>query len=197
MLYLTFFLFWIIILRNRVFALAFFFAVLLFFTSCSKSAVNSKYSEVSFKNEIEICFEYNFQSFNGIVSFNEGVLIFKYSDNCGVMSGSEVVINESTYKFTNNGLTFEGSTETLSEKFLPKLLFEFIKTNNGLVNTEMFDKTKLCFYLEDSCFSSFIRFEVYENANINSYVMVITWICKNHISFTEMWFIFIFNLIFL
>lgn len=142
--------------------------------SCSNATINGGCSEVNFENEKEIYIEYNFESLNGLLSFNNGVLVFKYLDNCGVMSGAEVIINKNTYKFTDGELVFEDNTNTLPDKFLPKLLFDWITSNNGRISAEMYDDVKLCFYLDDSCSSFFIRFEVYESNGNIAYALIIT-----------------------
>ena len=130
--------------------------------------------EVNFQNEVEISFEYNFECFNAIVGFTDGNLCFRYLENSGVMSGAEVVVNKNAYNFNSNNLEFEGETDKLPDGFLPKIMFRFITDNNGVIKADSYDNSKACFYSEDSCLSSFIRFEVYENNDNVSYAMIIT-----------------------
>ena len=147
---------------------------LLFSSSCNINSVEDDSSEVDFSKEVKVNFEYNFEVFDALIKFENGSLYFKYSDNCGVLSNAEVTINSQTYLFSNNDLNFTGKTEELNDKFLPIIIYNLLLENNGKVKTQMYDESKNCCYFEESLSNKFLRFEIYNNNKILSYVIIIS-----------------------
>ncbi len=147
---------------------------IIFTNSCSLNSTKSDYSEVDFSSEVKVNFEYNFEVFDALIKYENECLYFKYSNNCGTMSGSEVTVNAENYSFFSNDLKFSGKTNELNDNFLPLIIYNLLFENNGLIKTQLYDESKNCYYFEESLSNQFIRFEVYEHEKTSSYVMIIT-----------------------
>ncbi len=143
-------------------------------SSCNQSFINGKFSEVDFSNEVKINIEYNFEVFDALISYQNGCLYFKYSDNCGTISGTEVIIGSDEYKIYSNELEFKGGIDELNDNFLPFIIYKAISESNGVIITQAYDELKNCSYFEESILSHFLRFEIYENNGNSSYVFLIT-----------------------
>lgn len=143
-------------------------------SSCNQSFINGKFSEVDFSNEVKINIEYNFEVFDALISYQNGCLYFKYSDNCGTISGTEVIIGSDEYKIYSNELEFKGKIDELNDNFLPFIIYKAISESNGVIITQAYDELKNCSYFEESVLSHFLRFEIYENNGNSSYVLIIT-----------------------
>lgn len=148
--------------------------VIIFATSCNIISTKGDFSEVDFSKEAKINVEYNFEVFDAFLWYENGCLNFKYSDNCGAMSNTEVNINAQEYSFSNNELNFIGNTDELNNNFLPLLIYNFLSQNNGKIVAQMYDERKDCYYFEESVLDIFLRFEIYENDNNRSYCLIIT-----------------------
>lgn len=145
-----------------------------FTSSCNQSFVKGKFSEVDFSNEIKINIEYNFEVFDAILSYENGCICFKYCENCGIMSGTEVTINTNEYKIFSNELQFKGNINELNDNFLPLIIYKMLSESNGVIKTQTYDERKECHYFEESVSTKFLRFEIYENNGKTSYVLIIT-----------------------
>ena len=143
-------------------------------SSCNQSFINGKFSEVDFSNEVKINIEYNFEVFDALISYQNGCLYFKYSDNCGTISGTEVIIGSDEYKIYSNELEFKGKIDELNDNFLPFIIYKAISESNGVIITQAYDELKNCSYFVESVLSHFLRFEIYENNGNSSYVLIIT-----------------------
>ena len=143
-------------------------------SSCNTSFSNGKYPEVDFSKEVKINVEYNFEVFDALISYQNGCLNFKYCDNCGTISGTEVTINTDEYKILSDEIEFKGNPNELNENFLPLIVYKLLSDNNGIVKTQMYDERNECCYFEDSVLSEFLRFEIYENDGRLSYALIIT-----------------------
>ena len=147
---------------------------ILFTNSCSLTSIKSNYSEVDFSGDVKVNFEYNFEVFDALIRYENDSLYFKYSDNCGTMSNTVVIINAETYSFSNIDLKFSGETNELNNKFLPLIIYNLLSENSGLLKTQMYDESKNCYYFEESLSDKFLRFEVYEHNKTSSYVIIIS-----------------------
>lgn len=147
----------------------------IFFTnSCSLTAIKSNHSEVDFSSEVKVNFEYNFEVFDALIKYENESLYFKYSNNCGTISGIEIIVNAENYSFFNNDLKFSGKTKDLNDNFLPLIIYNLLLENNGLLKTQMYDESKNCYYFEESLSDKFLRFEVYEDNKPSSCVIIIS-----------------------
>ncbi len=147
---------------------------IIFATSCSVNSTKGDFSEVDFLSEAKINVEYKFEVFDSFIRYENGCLTFRYSDNCGAMSATEVTINAEEYSFSNNELSFTGSTDELNNNFLPFVIYELLSANNGMIVAQMYDERKECYYFEESVSNYFLRFEIYEHNQTPSYVIIIT-----------------------
>ncbi len=149
-------------------------AIICFTDSCNVISTKGDFSEVDFSKEVKVNIEYNFEVFEALISYDSGCLNFKYSENCGAMSNTEVTINAQAYSFSNNELNFTGNSDKLNDNFLPLIIYNLLSENNGRIVTQMFDERKQCYYFEESVSNIFFRFEIYESNNKYSYCIVIT-----------------------
>lgn len=161
-------------MRIKYIFVAFCFTLLCLTTSCNTSFSNGKLSEVNFSKELKINIEYKFEVVDALISYHNGCLNFKYCDNCGTISGTEVTINTDEYKILSDEIEFKGNPNELNENFLPLIVYKLLSDNNGIVKTQMYDEKKECYYFEDSVLSEFLRFEIYENDGRLSYALIIT-----------------------
>ena len=161
-------------MRIKYLLIAFCFTLLCFTTSCNSGFANGKGSEVDFSKEIKINIEHNFEVFDAVIYYQEDCLSFKYCDNCGTISDTEVIISSDEYRIYSNELEFKGSVNELNDSFLPFIIYNVISECNGVLITQAYDEVKDCSYFEESVLSSFFRLEIYENNGESSYTVIVT-----------------------
>lgn len=161
-------------MRIKYIFVAFCFTLLCLTSSCNTNFSNGKYPEVDFSKEVKINVEYNFEVFDALIGYQNGCLNFRYCDNCGTISGTEVTINTDEYKILGDEIEFKGNINNLNDNFLPLIVYKMLSDSNGIIKTQMYDDKKACYYFEESVLSKFLRLEIYKNNGESSYVLIIT-----------------------
>ncbi len=145
-----------------------------FTASCNQNSTMSKSSEVDFSKEVKVNIEYKFEVCDAVISYQNGCFNFKYGDNCGTISGTEVIISSDEYKICSNELEFKGNIDELNDNFLPFIIYNVLSQCNGVIITQTYDELKKCSCFEESVLSHFLTFEIYDNNGKSSYVLIIT-----------------------
>lgn len=150
------------------------FVLCITFSSCDISKdILQVYPEVDFSEPQNVQISFNEHIYDTVIVFRNSKLEVNFTNEKDLMSGAYVSLDSENYKITYNDMVFEGNTSSLSNTFLPRIIYSYISSFESSIKFDSFDKQNGCYYIKRNINNYFVVFEVYENNNKFSYSMEI------------------------
>ena len=162
--------------RNKYQSLCLIFLVLfsLVLNSCqfAENILQSS-SEVDFSFPKKIQVDFNEAVYNITAVFNNSKLEINFIDEKDLMDGAYVSLTDKSYKITYKDMAFQGERSSLTDSFLPCVLYSFLTSFEKGVVLDSYDKERKCYSTKKNINGYFITFECYETDDNKFYSMEI------------------------
>ncbi len=129
--------------------------------------------EVDFSEPQKVQVSFNEHIYDTVVVFSGAKLEVNFCNEKDLVNGAYVSINKQSYKITYSDMVFEGETQTLTDSFLPYIIYEFFSSFENEIILDSYDKEKDCYSVNSNINSYFITLEAYEKNDNISYSMEI------------------------
>lgn len=130
-------------------------------------------SEVDFSTPQKVQISFNENIYNITVVLNGSKLEINYIDEKDLMSGAYVCLTDKNYKMTYKDMVFNGEKTSLTNSFLPCIIYNFIFSFEDKIILDSYDKEQQCYSIEKNVNGYFITFECYETESDKIYSMEI------------------------
>ena len=146
-------------------------ALLLFFSSCGIKGSDSFY-QVSFVEKTPVAVEYKDERYSGTLQYNGNVL-----ELC-LLVGKEqdkfcFVIDSMTCTTEFSGLKKTEQTKSISQSYLPVVIFEFLYLTGAEFKTELYDEETNMFFISRNVGNINICLEIIKTEEKPTYIMKI------------------------
>lgn len=137
--------------------------------SCNMQGnVLHKFSEVDFSAQKNVQISFNKTIYNVNIKSLNGVTEIIVDDS-SLLNGLKAIFNGAQYEIHYNEMTFNGDIITLSDSFLPKVIYNLLTHFNDGVVLNSYDDYKSCYYTNVNVNNYFITIEEYQNNSQKSY----------------------------
>lgn len=148
---------------------------LIFLSSCvlPQTSGIQGVTEVDFSSTRKVQITFNEHIYDISVVYCNGKLELNFINEKDLIGGAYVSISSDSYKITYSDMVFEGETDSLSESFLPKIVYSFISSSQGAVVLDSFDEDKNCSFVTRDIDGYFVTLEAYKTDDNLTFAFVI------------------------
>ncbi len=158
--------------KRLVLAFVFLFFVTLSSCDTVKNALQVA-PEVDFSVPQNVQVTFNEHIYDTVIVFENSKLQVNFINEKDLMNGAYASLDSKNYKITYSDMVFEGSTSSLSNSFLPCIIYSFISLFDSSLNFDSYDEDKGCHYIKRNINNYFVVLEVYENGDKLNFSMEI------------------------
>ena len=137
--------------------------------SCNmQGGASHKSSEVDFSVSKRVQVSFNKIIYNIYITSANGITEIIVDDSSS-LNGLKSTFKGEEYKIEYNNMTFKGDISTLSDSFLPKVIYNLLTHFSDGIMLNSYDDYKACYYTNVNINNYFITIEEYQNSSVKSY----------------------------
>lgn len=130
-------------------------------------------SEVDFSTPQKVQISFNEHIYDTIIVFNASKLEINFINEKDLINCAYVCLTENKYKINYKDMVFDGERASLTNSFLPCLIYGFIFPFEDVILLDFYNKERECFYIKKNVNGYFVTLECYEADDKNIYSMEI------------------------
>ncbi len=161
-------------IKNKRLCLVFLLLFCLTFNSCKLSEnILQSYSEVDFSTPQKVQISFNEHIYDTTIVLNTSKLEINFINEKDLISGAYICLTENKYKITYKDMAFEGERNSLTNSFLPCVVYSFLSSFGETIVLDNYDKERECYNIKKNINSYFVSLECYETDDNKFYSMEI------------------------
>ena len=130
-------------------------------------------SDVDFSTPQKVQISYNEHIYDTNIVFNTSKLEINFLNEKDLINGACIFLSENKYRITYKDMFFEDERTSLTNSFLPCVIYSFLSSFEGTILLENYDKERQCYFVKRNVNGYFIIFECYETDTEKIYSMEI------------------------
>ncbi len=130
-------------------------------------------SEVDFSTPQKVQISYNENIYDVTIVINTSKLEVNFINEKDLISGACICLSENKYKITYKDMVFNGERTSLTNSFLPCVIYSFLTSFGEIIVLDNYDKERECYYVKKNINGNFVTLECYEADNDKFYSLEI------------------------
>ena len=162
------------VLKNQSLCLFFLILFCITLNSCKISGnLLQGFSEVNFSTPQRVQISFNEHIYDTTIVLNNSKLEMNFDNEKDLMSGAYICLTEKLYKITYKDMAFEGERSSLTNSFLPCVVYSFFSSFEDSIVLDNYDKERECYYIKKNIDGYFITLECYKTNDNKFYTIEI------------------------
>lgn len=160
--------------KRQSLCLMFLLLICVFFCSCELTEnILQSTSAVDFCVPQKVQISFDEHIYDTTIIFSDTKLEMNFDNEKDLLNGVHVCLTENDYRITHTDMVFEGEKSSLTNSFLPCVVYSFFTSLDERIFLDNYDKTRQCYFVKRSIGGYFITLECYDTNGQKYYSMEI------------------------